>query len=308
MNPDWSQTLLLGGPTASGKSAVALALAEQLGGEIVSVDSVQVYRGLDIGASKPTPQERRRVPHHLLDVAPVHEPFDAARFVAMARAVTAQIQRRGRLAILCGGTGMWFKALLLGLDPLPGADPALRAELAQKPLADLAAELRGVDPHALTGPDWHNRRRLERAVEILRLTGCSPRQRRQAWQSAPPPVRLWCLQRSPADLRKRIEHRVDRMFAEGLVEETRQALAAGLATNPTACRAIGYRQVIEYLRGERDLPVTVALVKQRTWQFARRQMTWFRHQLPVSWLEVPAEEPPEQTARRLRQAAAAGCP
>ncbi|RME91636.1 MAG: hypothetical protein D6766_11590, partial [Verrucomicrobia bacterium] len=124
------------------------------------------------------------------------------------------------------------------------------------------------------------------------------------------PVRLWCLRRTPGDLRARIDRRVDRMFAEGLVEETRRALAAGLADNPTASRAIGYRQVIEHLRGERDLAATIALVKQRTWQFARRQMTWFRHQLPVNWLDVPADEPPELTADRLREAAASGtgCP
>jgi tRNA dimethylallyltransferase len=301
LNIDWSRTLLLAGPTASGKSDVALHLAERLDGEIVAVDSMQVYRGLDIGTAKPTPTDRRRVPHHLLDVAAVDEPFDVARHRSLAWNVVHDILTRGRTPVLCGGMGMYFKALLSGLDPLPPADPAVRAEVESTPVESLIAELRRDDPGALTDLDLANPRRVQRAVELLRLTGRGRGDLRSAWASANAPAGavVWGLHRERNDLTARIDQRVDAMFAAGLVVETETALAAGLAENRTALQAIGYRQVVEHLRGERALPETIALVKQRTRQFARRQMTWLRHQLPVRWLDVPAGEPAGATAARI---------
>lgn len=299
----WRGAWFLAGPTASGKSAVALELARRLGGEIVSVDSMQVYRGLDVGTAKPAPAERALVPHHLLDVCDVGEAFDAARFARLAREAAADIRRRGAAPIFCGGTGLYFRALREGLDDTPPADLRLRAELEAMPLAALVAELEARDPEGAARLDRRNPRRVVRALEILRLTGrplAKSRTGRTMGGELPP---LWVLRRDPADLRTRIERRVDAMFAAGLVEETRRLLEAGLAASPTAGQALGYRQVIEHLAGTRDLPATCALVKTRTWQFARRQMTWFRGRRGVAWLDVPAGEAPEDTAARLPAAA-----
>jgi tRNA dimethylallyltransferase len=289
---------LLAGPTASGKSDVALALAETLGGEIVSVDSMQVYRGLDIGTDKPAPAARARVPHHLVDVVELSEPFDAARFVALARRAVNEIQARGRVAILCGGTGLYFRAFLAGLGEAPPPDPRLRAELEATPLPELLRELQQRDPATFERIDRQNPRRVVRAVEVIRLTGKPFSAQRADWAGSPGEP-IYVLRRAPEDLRARIDARVERMFAAGLVEETRRLLARGLEQNRTAMQALGYRQVVEYLRGARSLAETIELVKTRTWQFARRQLAWFRRQPNVIWLEVAAQERPEQIAARL---------
>jgi len=282
--------IYLTGPTAVGKSAVALLLAERLGGEIISVDSMQVYRGLDIGTAKPTPAERARIPHHLLDVCDIREEFSAAQFVERARAALEDIRHRQRLPIFCGGTGLYFKAWLAGLAPLPEPDPALRAELEATPLPLLLAELEKKDPVTFARLDRQNPRRVVRAVEVLRLTGRPLSEVASTWETTQAPsAKVFALHRNPDDLRKLVEARVDSMFAAGLVEETRRLLEAGLAHNRTAMQAIGYRQVVEHLQGLRDLPATVALVKQRTWQLARRQLTYLRHQLPVVWVDWPKE-------------------
>lgn len=299
----------LAGPTASGKSAVALELARQAGGEVVSVDSMQVYRGLDLGTAKPSAAERAAVPHHLLDVCELTQAFDAAQFARLARRAAEEIRRRGRTPVFCGGTGLYFRALREGFDPLPPADPALRAALESLPLETLVAELRARDPALAARTDLRNPRRVIRAVEILRQGGRRPAGREaMAASAAPAPPPLWVLRRTPADLRARIGRRVDAMFAAGLVEETRRLRAAGLDRAPTARQALGYRQVLEHLDAVRDLPATVELVKLRTWQYARRQMTWFRRAAGVRWLDVPAAEPPPVTAARLLEAAAAGRP
>lgn len=304
--------LLIAGPTAVGKSAVALRLAEILDGEIISVDSMQVYRGLDIGTAKPTAAERARVPHHLIDVVALTAPFDAAQFAKLAHEAVAAIQARGKVPILCGGTGLYFRAFLEGLGEAPPAAASLRAELAATPLADLLRELERDDPATFARIDRRNPRRVIRAVEVIRLTGKPFSAQRAAWRAGPGSrqrelaedvpertfgVAAFGLTRAPDDLRRRIDARVDQMFADGLVEEARRRLAQGLAQNPTARQAIGYRQVLEHLRGERALPATMALVKTRTRQFAKRQMTWFRRQMQIQWVAVTPGESPERIAR-----------
>jgi tRNA dimethylallyltransferase len=297
--------LWLAGPTAVGKSEVALLLAEQLGGEIITVDSMQVYRGLDIGTAKPSTADRARVPHHLLDVVGLAEPFDAAKFIMLAQTAVQQIQERGRIPILCGGSGLYFKALLDGLGEAPPADPALRAELEAAPLADLLRELAGRDPATFERIDRQNPRRVVRALEVIRLTGRPFSEQRAVWPAVEPSrtthhaPRFFALSRSSEDLRKRIDARVDQMFAKGLVAETRALLQHGLEQNRTAMQAIGYRQVVEHLRGERPLAETISLVKIRTRQFAKRQMTWFRLQLPATWIEVRADEGMQAVAARV---------
>jgi tRNA dimethylallyltransferase len=291
------RSIFIVGPTASGKSAVALLLAEQLGGEIISVDSMQVYRGLDIGTAKPSAEERARIPHHLVDFVELSDAFDAAKFCEQARQAETQILARGRVPIYCGGTGLYLKALLEGLGNAPPSDPELRNRLEATPLEQLLAALAVKDPATYERIDRNNPRRVVRAMEVIELTGQPFSAQRSQWNSptgAPPP-RIFGLQRETQDLRARINARVDEMFARGLVEETRSLLARGLDKNPTAMQALGYRQVIEHLRGEHSLAETIERVKIKTRQFAKRQMTWFRRQLPVQWVEVE----PRATAKEI---------
>lgn len=295
--------LYLGGPTATGKSAVAMALAEALGGEIISVDSMQVYRGLDVGTAKPSIQDRRRVPHHLIDIIDLNEFFDAAQFCRRALEAEAAIGKRGRIAIFCGGSGLYFKAYQDGLGPAPAPDPVIRRELEGRPLAELLAELDERDPDSGRRIDRRNRRRIIRALEVARLSGRRGAETQAKWNKQAGSQRGWfALAREAPNLRARIDKRVAEMFAAGLVKETQRLLSQGLLENRTAQQAIGYRQVIEHLDGQRSVEETIQLVKQRTWQLARRQRTWFRRQLPVQWIGVGAGETPAETARRMIQA------
>lgn len=295
----WLSPVILAGATAVGKSETALALAERINGEIVSFDSMQVYRGLDIGTAKPSAEERRRVAHHLIDVVDVRASFDAGQFLELAQAAVAAIQARGRVPILCGGTGLYFKAFLDGLGQTPPSDPALRAELEATPLPELLAELAQRDPATYERIDRQNPRRVFRAVEVIRLTGKPFSAQRAQWsesrESGSPAgqkvARAYGLCRDAADLRERIDRRVEAMFGLGLVAETEGLLARGLAENRIAMQALGYRQVAEYLRGERSLPETIELVKSRTRKFAKRQMTWFRGQLPLTWITLERGQP-----------------
>ena len=294
--------ILIAGPTAVGKSEIALRLAERLGGEIISADSMQVYRGLDLGTAKPSPADRARVPHHLIDICDLTESFDAAQFVRLAQRAVEEIQARGRVPVFCGGTGLYFKAFLSGLGEAPAAHPELRVKLEAMPFEALLRELRERDPAAYEKIDKQNPRRVIRAVEVIRLTGKKFSRQRAEWkaQSAiPSKINFYCFTRSAADLHARINTRVDAMFARGLVDETRELLRHGLAENQTAMQAIGYRQVVEHLRGERSLAETIELVKIRTRQFAKRQLTWFRRQLEPDWMELQPEEALEKCAQKI---------
>jgi tRNA dimethylallyltransferase len=285
--------ILIAGPTAVGKSEIAQRLAEQLDGEIISADSMQVYRGLDIGTAKPSPADRACVPHHLIDIRDLTESFDAAQFARLAHRAAAEIQSRGRVPIFCGGTGLYFKAFLEGLGEAPPADARLRAVLEAAPLEKLLDELRKCDPAAYEKIDKKNPRRVIRAVEVIRLTGKPFSDQRADWNTQPATRSLqhfFCFTRSSDDLRQRIDARVDAMFARGLVDETRELLKRGLADNKTAMQAIGYRQVVEHLHGERSLPETIELVKIRTRRFAKRQLTWFRARKNLEWIELKPDE------------------
>ena len=304
--------VLLAGPTAVGKSEIALALAGRIGGEIISVDSMQVYRGLDTGTAKPSPADRARVPHHLIDVVDLAEPFDAAKFAALAHKTVAEIQSRGRVPILCGGTGLYFKAFLEGLGNAPPADAVLRAKLEATPLPELLRELAENDPATYERIDRQNPRRVIRAVEVIRLTGKPFSAQRAEWKPevrSPKSEVIFALTKQAADLHARINARVDKMFAVGLIEETRKLLECGLAQNQTAMQAIGYRQVVEHLRGERSMAGTIDLVKIRTWRFAKRQMTWFRKQSRITWLTLDLNDNLSTVVTRLesRLQAAQSC-
>ncbi len=298
-----SDLLVLAGPTAVGKSAVAIGLAERLGGEIISVDSMQVYRGLDIGTAKPSAEQRARAPHHLIDVVEVSQPFDAARFARLALEAVAGIRGRGRVPILCGGTGLYYRALFEGLGEAPPGDAALRAALGATPLPELLRELAERDPVTCQRIDRQNPRRVIRALEVIRLTGRPFSEQRARWDrglQAAGHGGLWLgLQRAAGDLRRRIDARVQEMFRRGLAAETQRLLQEGLGQNPTAMQALGYRQVVEYLAGRRSLAETVELVKIRTRQFAKRQMTWFRRQMQLRWIQLEGEPGSEGVVERV---------
>jgi len=206
---------------------------------------------------------------------------------------------------LCGGTGLYFKAFLDGLGDAPKADPALRSELEATPIPDLLTELASTDPVTYETIDRENSRRVRRAIEVIRLTGKPYSQQRVTWSQLPPPRGVTGpslfigLTRSSADLQQRINSRVEKMFEQGLVAETEHLLKHGLAENRTAMQALGYRQVVEHLRGMRSLTETIELVKIRTRQFAKRQMTWFKKYGPSTWINLSLQDTPESTANDI---------
>ena len=279
------------GATASGKSALAMRLANTLGGEIISVDSMQVYCGLNIGTAKPSAQEQNEIQHHLIDVAPLSKAFDAAQFVSLAQQALKLIWKRGRVPIFCGGTGLYFRALIEGLGESPPSDESLRDELALMPIESLVAELRIKDPEAAKQVDLKNPRRVLRAIEVIRLTGRPYSEQRIGWNNVDKaPQNLFCISREVDVLNQRIHKRVDEMFNQGLVEETQTLIKKGLRNNRNACQALGYRQVLDLLDGKLDLENVVHQVKTKTRQFAKRQRSWFRNQMKCKFLEWPDEE------------------
>jgi tRNA dimethylallyltransferase len=303
--------LCLAGPTASGKSAAAIELAQRLKAEIISVDSMQVYRGMDVGTAKPSAPDRARVRHHLIDIVDPAHPFDAAQFTGLARQALMDITSRGVNTIFCGGTGLYFKALLNGLGQSPPSMPSLRAGLEKVPLPELLAQLEALDPATYKKIDRQNPRRVIRALEVIRISSRPFSELRSDWSAGQgasgaggrefPQLQLvfFGLSRSREDLVRRIDQRVDWMFGHGLVSETEALLERGLATNTTAGQALGYRQVMEHLNGLRPLQETIALVKVRTRQYAKRQLTWFRNQGQLEWIDVAPEEPAQQLAGRI---------
>ncbi len=282
---DHQPLLVIMGPTASGKSALALECAERLGGEIVSIDSMQIYRGLEIGTAQPSTAERLRVPHHLVGIRDWRERVEVVGFCRLADAAIAAIRSRGRLPVLAGGTGLYLKALLYGLDDLP-ADPALRAELDARydhaaGEVELAARMRELDPAGWER--WKNcRRRLIRALEVRLLTGKSLLELQSGGAASRPryEFRAYRIDRPAEELKARIRLRAAAMLNGGWIEEAAAAIAAGLLTSPTAHQALGYRLIGDYLAGRLDRNRLTEAIATATWQFARRQRTWFRHQNP----------------------------
>jgi tRNA dimethylallyltransferase len=278
------------GPTASGKTALAVEVAERVGGEIVSADSVQVYRGFDVGSGKPTAEERARAPHHLVDVLDPMDPMDASRFVAMADAAIDDVRRRGRVPIVCGGTFLWVKALLQGLAAAPPADEAVRAR--HRALADaegraaLHARLRAVDARSAERLHPNDLLRVSRALEVFELTGepMSVLQERHAFRTARHEARLFALRLGPDVLRARIEARVDAWLRAGWLDEVRALVASGFA-GARAMGSVGYKELAAHVaegRGE-PTPELREKIVQSTRIFARRQRTWLNHE-PVTWL------------------------
>lgn len=283
------------GPTASGKSALALAIAERYGGEIISCDSMQLYRRMDIGTAKPTADERARAPHHMIDVAEPTDSFSCADYVEMADKIIRDVHARGKLPIVCGGTGLYLDALLRGVDFQPGiTDEALRAELlafADKNGAEaLHAELRRIDPESAEQIHPNNVKRVARAIEIYRLGGVKKSEIDKASRGGEARFDARCVCLSYADraeLYGRIDRRVDSMIAAGLERETRELLAEGVfEKNSTAAQAIGYKELIPYVRGEQTLDSATEALKMATRRYAKRQITWFSSKSYVRQIDV----------------------
>ena len=274
-----NRLLVLSGPTASGKSALALALARILPLEIVNADSLQVYRGMDVGTAKPSARERREIPHHLIDVADPDEEFNAGRFVDQAEIAIRGIRERGRFPLVAGGTGMYIRALLRGLDPLP-SDPVVRAVLARRWReeggAALFAELAAVDPASAKAIHPSDRVRVLRALEIAGITGAPPSRLKRRWTKVEDKFRILFIELSMdrETLYKRIDERVDDMFRRGLVDEVRRLLSAGYGPELKPMNALGYRHVLSLLSGSLSLEHAVDDLKRDTRRYAKRQLTW----------------------------------
>jgi tRNA dimethylallyltransferase len=289
LEPEAAALVIVLGPTAVGKSRIAVDLALRFGGEVISGDSIQVYRGFDIGTDKPTPEDRRGVVHHLIDIVGPEVQFTAADFVREALAADRGISGRGRLSIVAGGTGLYIKALVDGLFPGPGRDPALRAaleaEAREKGLDVLFRRLEAADPEYALKVRSRDRIRIIRALEVFAATGRSISEHFRTTES---PVRdrnvlRLGLRLEREALCRRIDGRVEGMFRRGLVEEVAGLLARGVPEDAPPFRALGYRHVLRHLRGEIGLDEAVSLTKTDTRRYAKRQMTWFRKMAGVVW-------------------------
>ncbi len=297
MHPPAS-TLYLTGATASGKSAVALALARQTGGEIINADAFQLYRGLDIVTAKPSPEECKQAPHHLYGILDPADTCDAQRYRDLALPVLHDIAARGALPIVVGGSGLYVKALTHGLDPLPAADPSLRARFASMSLQEKVAELLALDPAAPANVPLQNPRYVERALEICLLTGRPQSELRTAAGKAPPvPIRGVCLTWDRALLHQRIHDRAESMIAAGALAEV--ATAGPLSS--TLEKAIGVRELRAHLRGELTLEEAIAAIQQATRRYAKRQMTWFRRETCLQTICLTPDQTPDSVAANLRE-------
>ncbi len=318
--------LVILGPTAVGKSRMALALARRLGGEIVSADSAQVYRGMDIGTDKPSPAERAEVPHHLVDIRDPDEPFSVAEYQALAAAAIAAIRARGRLPVLAGGTGLYIRAVVSGAYAFPPAapDPELRAALSARAAAEgiepLYRQLQEVDPVAAGRIDPRNTRRVIRALEVYLQTGVpfsrwgggggaerEPGGGGGAGPAGAAPAHdalMIGLTREREDLYARIDARVGDQLGRGLVNEVRGLLARGYDPALPALQALGYKEVIAHLRGDVPYDEMVRVLKRNTRRYAKRQWTWFRRDSGVLWFNLTHEDEAaveEEVARLVRE-------
>jgi len=306
--------IVLFGPTATGKTKVAIELAKRINGEIISADSMQVYRGMDIGTAKPTLEERQGIPHHLIDIRDPDETWTVSDFVSEVKKLKSEIVKKGKVPIIVGGTGLYLWALLLGFSfPITPADKELRRRLEGVPADQLYARLSAVDPKAAEKIHPHDKKRIMRALEVYELTGRPITELQKKNVAAAfsakggsasggrPPLNgdlkvaatfsnpkylLIGLNLPRAQLYERINQRVDSMIEKGLIEEVRSLLAKGYSKELPSFQALGYKEVVDYLFGKWTREQMVEELKKRTRNFARRQMTWFRRFSPVYWVEA----------------------
>ena len=298
----------IGGPTATGKTALSVALAKEFGGEVVNADSMQIYRGLDIGTAKPTAEERQGIPHHLMDFLPPEVPYSVADFTAAAAPLIEQLNSAGKLPIVTGGTGLYITSLMKGTAFAPEkTDPAIRARLQteadEQGSAALYARLQQIDPAYAEKLHPNNLPRVIRALELFEATGRRMSEQQRAALAAEPPYRSLCICltcRDRAELYRRIDRRVDSMLQNGVLEEAK-LVYDNRETYRTAAQAIGYKEFFPYFAGEMPLNDCANRLKQATRNYAKRQLTWFRHQANGVSLYVDEEPPAPRAAELVRQ-------
>ena len=307
MNP----IICIAGPTASGKTALAVSLARELDGEVVSCDSMQVYKRMDIGTAKPSPEERQGIPHHMIDVAEPWEDYSVSRYCADAAPIVEDIVSRGKTAIIAGGTGLYMDSLIRGNDfapfPSTGVRERLEREADREGMEALLARLRAVDPEAAARLHLSDRKRIIRAMEVYLETGETITAHNRRTQALPPrfsPVWLGLDFESRAELYSRIDRRVDVMLEAGLLEEIRALLRSGIPEKCTAMQAIGYKEFTDALDGRCTVEAAADQVRQSSRRYAKRQLTWFRRNGRIHWLRRgPGEGSAEilASARRILQ-------
>ena len=289
--------LVVTGPTATGKTALSVELAKKLGGEIVSADSMQIYRGMDIGTAKVTKAEMQNIPHHMIDIADPSEDYSVSRYVEEADAAVRGILSRGRLPIVAGGTNLYIDSLIAGLDFAEKAEDAALRESLNKQYDDIGGEamlehLRGFDPERAAKLHPADKRRIVRAVEIYILTGETITRHDEETKKRPKrydAVKIALTFADRAVLYDRINARVDKMVSDGLFDEVKGLLDSGLSPESTSMQAIGYKEPAAYFRGEMSRDEAIELIKLSSRRYAKRQLTWLRRDDSIHWHEWPAE-------------------
>ena len=300
--------ICIAGPTASGKTALAVELAKELNGEVVSCDSMQVYKRMDIGTAKPTVEEMQGIPHHMLDVAQAWEDFSVSRYCNQAAPIVDDIIAQGKTAIIAGGTGLYMDSLIRGNSfapcPSTGVREALEARAEAEGIQPLLEELAQVDPESTGRLHPSDRKRIIRALEVYRETGITITEHNRRTREVPPkyrPVWLGLDFSDRAALYRRIDRRVERMLEAGLLDEIRSLLESGIPETCTAMQAIGYKEFLPVLRGERGLCDAAAEVCQSSRRYAKRQLTWFRRNPNMHWIVREEDGAPDEIIRQARQ-------
>ena len=301
-----NKIICIAGPTASGKTALSIALAKELGGEIVSCDSMQIYKRMNIGTAKPSLAEQAGIVHHMLDVAEPWEDFSVSRYCEMATPIVDDILSRGKTAIVCGGTGLYMDSLIRGNDfapfPATGVRETLEARADAEGMEILLEELREIDPDAAARLHLADRKRIIRALEVYLETGQTITAHNLRTQSIPPrydPVWFGLEDENRADLYARIDRRVEIMVEQGLIAEIQDLLSQGIPEKCTAMQAIGYKEFLAALKGECTIAQSIALVQQASRKYAKRQLTWFRRNPKIHWLR----RKPGDTTREILSSA-----
>ncbi len=300
--------ICIAGPTASGKTALAVALAKALDGEVVSCDSMQIYRRMDIGTAKPTKEEMQGIPHHMLDVVDPEEDFSVSRYCQMATPIVEDILARGKTAIIAGGTGLYMDALINGNDFAPYPATGMREKLEKQADADgmeaMLSLLRSIDPEAASRLHLKDRKRILRALEVYYETGETITAHNLKTKAIPPrfqPVWFALEDVNRQDLYDRIDRRVETMVKDGLIEEIRSLLNSGVPEKCTAMQAIGYKEFTDALAGRATIADAIAQVQQASRHYAKRQLTWFRRNQNIHWLRRNPGDTTEKILLSARQ-------
>lgn len=296
--------ICIAGPTASGKTALSIALAQALDAEIVSCDSMQVYKYMDIGTAKPSMEERQGIVHHMLDVAEPDEDFSVSRYCAMADPIIEDILSRGKTAIIVGGTGLYMDSLIRGNDFAPFPSTGVREQLEAQPIEDVYARLQTVDPEAAARLHLSDKKRIIRAMEVYLETGIPITEHNRRTQAIPDKYRpVWFAleDENRQDLYDRIDRRVELMLQQGLLDEIHALLARGIPKKSTAMQAIGYKEFLCALDGECTVAEAAAQVQQASRHYAKRQLTWFRRNKSIHWLRRSSRTGSEEILMQARQ-------